>query len=145
MPKTTSKSPFLVTISAPSPTDVIDVAWKAYEGTWESLPDLSKAAPSKSGTSERIDLAPRPRDANYALRFTGFLDAPKDGTYTFTLASNDGARLSIGGAELIDNDHFRSVVESAGEVALKAGRHAFVLDYFQHSGFSPASRCSSCY
>ena len=63
------------------------------------------------------------------------LDVPRDGVYTFTLVSNDGSVLAIGDAVVVDNDHFKSVVESSGDIALKAGKHAFSLGYFQHSGF----------
>jgi hypothetical protein len=108
---------------------------RSFQGTWESLPDLARQTPLRSGACERIELAARPGDAGYALQFSGYLDVPRAGVYTFTLASNDGSRLWIGDLELINNDHFKSVVESSGEIALQAGKHAFRLEYFQHSGF----------
>lgn len=70
-----------------------------------------------------------------APRVSGYLEVPRSGVYNFTLVSNDGARLRIGGTEVVDNDHFKGVVESGGEIALKAGPHALRLDYFQHGGF----------
>jgi hypothetical protein len=108
---------------------------QVFEGSWEALPDFGKLAPVKSGPCAAIGLVEPGRDAGYALRFAGFLDVPKDGSYTFTLVSNDGAKLSIGDADVVDNDHFKSVVESSGEIALKAGKHAFQVTYYQNGGF----------
>lgn len=108
---------------------------QTFEGTWQSLPDLNALKPARSATCESFGLAGRPRDAGYALRFSGYLEVPKDGVYTFTLVSNDGARLHIGDVEVVDNDHFKMVLESQGEIALKRGMHAIRVDYFQHSGF----------
>jgi hypothetical protein len=106
-----------------------------YEGTLQALPDFTKLTPVKSGVAKSIDLTVRERDAGYALRFLGYLEVPKDGVYTFTLVSNDGATLSIGETQVVNNDHFKSVIESSGEIALKAGKHALTVGYFQHSGF----------
>ena len=108
---------------------------ESFEGNWETLPDFGSLKPTKTATAESVGVAGRPRDEGYALRFSGFLDVPKDGVYGFSLVSNDGARLSIGGTEVVDNDHLKTVVEGQGEIALKAGKHAFRVDYFQHSGF----------
>ena len=122
--------------AAPRPPDGAPppLTFAYYEGTWTSMPDFAKLKPVKTGAAKGLDLPPG-RDAAYALRFTGTLDVPRDGVYTFTLASNDGAVLAIGDAVVVDNDHFKSVVESSGDIALKAGKHAFSLGYFQHSGF----------
>jgi hypothetical protein len=111
------------------------LSFRLYEGTHQALPDFAKLTPVKSGVAKSIDLAVREREAGYALRFSGFLEVPKDGVYTFTLVSNDGAALSIGETEVVNNDHFKSVIEGSGEIALKAGKHALTVGYFQHSGF----------
>lgn len=108
---------------------------QTFEGTWQALPDFGRLKPSRVGTSDSLGLTVRPRDAGYALRFSGYLEVPRDGIYTFTLVSNDGARLTIGDRDVVDNDHFKMVIESRGDIALRAGKHAFRVDYFQHGGF----------
>jgi hypothetical protein len=127
-------------VGPPRPADspgplVNGLTVQVFEGLWEALPDFGKLAPVKSGPCAAIGLVEQGRDARYALRFSGFLDVPKDGSYTFTMVSNDGAKLSIGDAEVVDNDHFKGVVESSGEIALKAGKHAFQVTYYQNGGF----------
>jgi hypothetical protein len=110
------------------------LAYQYYEGQWEALPDFGALAPVRTGTCEQFDLAKRGRDAAYGFRFTGFVEVPKDGIYTFTLSSNDGSKLYIGTTEVVDNDHFHGVTEASGEANLKAGKHALAVAYFQHAG-----------
>ena len=95
----------------------------------EKLPPLTR----ESLAALRLETDARERD--YALRFSGYLEVPRAGVYTFTLVSNDGAALRIGDAKVVDNDHHQGVVETRGEIALKPGKHALRLDYFQGSGF----------
>lgn len=108
------------------------VAFQVHEGSWQSLPALETLKPARTGTAEGLSLPVRD---GYAIRFSGYLEIPRDGVYTFILVSNDGSRLRIGDVEVVDNDHFKSAIERSGEISLRAGKHAFRLDYFQHSGF----------
>jgi len=85
--------------------------------------------------TELIGLTGRLRDTGYGLLLSGYLEVPKDGVYTFSLVSNDGARLRIGNTEVVDNDHLKMVIEARGEIPLKAGKHAIRVEYFQNSGF----------
>jgi hypothetical protein len=110
------------------------IAYEYYEGTWEALPDFAALKPAESGTSEGFDTSKRKRDTFFALRFRGYVEVPKDGLYTFYTSSNDGSRLYIGKALVVDNDHFHGVTESAGEYPLKAGKHPITVTYFQNGG-----------
>jgi alpha-mannosidase len=101
-----------------------------YEGKWEEIPDFSKLKPAKEWIADTIDLERRPKDEFFGLLFTGWLEVPKDGVYTFFLSSDDGSRLKIGNAVAVDNDGLHGAGEVAEEVGLKAGKHALVLDYF---------------
>ena len=62
------------------------------------------------------------------------LDAPA--TYTFALASDDGAGIVIDGKTVIDNGMFKSGAGSRqeGTVQLDPGRHTFYLSYVQITG-----------
>jgi hypothetical protein len=70
------------------------------------------------------------------LRFEGFFDAPVDGLYTFRTISDDGSRLWIGGALVVDNDGLHEARERSGVVALKAGPHHIAIAFFQGRGAS---------
>ena len=68
--------------------------------------------------------------ANYAVKFTGFLDVPADGLYTFFLRSDDGSRLMIGSKLVADNDGEHGMWSKRGEIKLRAGKHPIQVDYF---------------
>jgi signal transduction histidine kinase len=74
--------------------------YRCCEGVWESLPDFQKLQPVRTGIATNINLSARTRDGAVGLEFTGFLAVPKDGVYTFYVASDDGSQLSIGDASV---------------------------------------------
>ncbi|HYG33345.1 MAG TPA: hypothetical protein VEC99_01090, partial [Clostridia bacterium] len=69
--------------------------YRAYEGTWENLPDFEQLTPVQQGAVAGFDLNVRTRTNNVGLVFTGFLEIPCDGRYTFYTRSDDGSRLSL--------------------------------------------------
>jgi len=105
-----------------------------YPGKWRALPDFSTLKPEVIGTAEQIDLTERGRDTEFALRFAGFISAPRDGRYTFYALSDDGARLWVGDELIVDNDRLHVAREGSGPVLLQAGLHPFVVEYFQAGG-----------
>jgi hexosaminidase len=70
----------------------------------------------------------------FGVRFSGFLRIPVDGTYTFSLRSDDGSRLNFAGFELLDLSEVG--VEQAGQVTVKLvkGDYPFELLYFDGGG-----------
>ncbi|WP_022834431.1 PA14 domain-containing protein [Salisaeta longa] len=107
------------------------VRYAAYTGAWEALPDFGSLAPAQTGTTNNFTLNVQPRDNNFALRYTSYLKVPAQGTYTFTIASDDGSRLAIDGAVVADNDGIHGVKEASGTVELSAGFHAITVAYFE--------------
>jgi len=96
--------------------------------------DIQGAKTVDRFTAATIGLDRRPRDEHFALRFEGFVRVPQDGLYIFELESDDGSRLEIGNATVVDNDgpHERRSVK--GGVALAAGWHPIRVDYFNAGG-----------
>ncbi len=74
---------------------VSGIECKSYEGVWETLPDFERLTPVKTGTTANFNLSARTRDLNVGLQFTGFIEIPRAGFYTFHLKSDDGSRLFI--------------------------------------------------
>lgn len=105
-----------------------------YERFFVNTPDLDLVNPVISGSTPNVNISARKRDTYFGFRFKGYVKAPKEGIYTFFLKSNDGSRLYIDDAELIENDANHGTVEEPGRIALKAGLHKIEVKYFQCGG-----------
>ncbi len=107
----------------------------AYEGAFPWVPDVTGLPPVTTGQSTGIDLAVRPREADVALHFTGWLVVPSDGTYTFHLTTDARAFLRLHDAAVIDADFpYTPGSEVSASVNLAAGRHPIRLTYARGSG-----------
>ena len=72
---------------------------------------------------------------NYAVQGTGYLVIPSDGQYTFGLNTDDGARLTIDGINIIV-DNVRSPPHDSpyATVLLSAGLHPIVWTWYNEAG-----------
>lgn len=70
----------------------------------------------------------------FSVRWSGAMLAPFSETYTFTATSDDGVRLWIDDALVIDdwNDHPRH--DKSESMALVAGRHALRMEFYENTG-----------
>lgn len=68
----------------------------------------------------------------FSARWTGTLTAPETGTYTIITDNDDGVRVWIGGALVIDDWRGHFVTRNTAEVALEAGVPVDLrVDYFE--------------
>lgn len=136
-----------------------------FEASLTKIPDLSGKKPDferideNIGTDYKINgyvwpgLDDRFADT-FASRHTGFLKITKAGKYAFHLSSDDGSKLWIDGACVIDNDglqtlremdplpsHFQPndghyvMKEKSGSVDLKEGLHELRIEFFKNRGY----------
>lgn len=71
--------------------------YRAFEGQWwPALPNFACLPPVKTGTTTNFNLELRTRDEHVGLEFSGAIQIPRDGDYTFFLRSDDGSRLFLG-------------------------------------------------
>ncbi|MBS0659792.1 MAG: PQQ-dependent sugar dehydrogenase [Verrucomicrobia bacterium] len=117
-------------------SDTTPIAYQYYETAtaWTAIPNFDALAPVASGTVTSFTLTPRLRDDNFGFRFTGQITLPTAGTYTFYLASDDGSRLFIDGALVVNHDGTHGATEKSGSVVLAAGTHAIKVEYFEAGG-----------
>lgn len=111
-----------------------DLKYSVYRGAFQTLPDFRTLTPTATGElpGNQFDLEVSGRRRDYAIQFTGTLDVPADGEYTFSLRSDDGSRLYIANRVVVDNDGVHgSDSEKSGKVRLTRGPHPIRLDYFQ--------------
>jgi hypothetical protein len=70
--------------------------YACYPAEEEVLPDFHQLAALETGVVSNFDLSVMVRSEHIGLEFTGYLQIPRDGLYTFFLTSDDGSRLFIG-------------------------------------------------
>ncbi len=105
-----------------------------YEGTWTSLPDFDSLTPVATGKANNFDIGLRQQDDSFALRFTGYIEIPSNGGYTFYLNSDDGSKLYVNDELVVDNDGTHGMQESSGYRYLLEGIHPITVTYFDHDG-----------
>jgi len=68
---------------------------------------------------------------NFYVVWTGKIRIPADGAYTYFLESDDGSRLFIDDAQVVDNGGLHEMQESPGKAELKAGDHLIKVEFFE--------------
>ena len=108
--------------------------FRYYHGEYIQLQDVKESALVSEYFTSNFTLGVRERDINYALRFAGLIDIPKDGIYNFETVSNDGSTLTIGDTLVVNNDGQHGIRPISGTIPLKAGLHPIRVDYFNAGG-----------
>src|SRR5262249_37747108 len=73
--------------------------------------------------------------STFSVRWTGLVKADETGSYTFTTVSDDGVRLSVNSALLVDNWTTHGTTENSGSINLVAGSwYPLTLEYFNNGG-----------
>ncbi|MCA1218726.1 PA14 domain-containing protein [Streptomyces sp. 8L] len=104
----------------------LDFAQYSSTGVESSLnvPDLLPTLREYAGSTQ-----------NVTARWTGLLDVPADGTYTFYIKGDNGFRMSLDGASVIDHWTTDWDVQTQSEpITLTAGTHTLAYDYNQGDG-----------
>ena len=69
----------------------------------------------------------------FSVRWTGYVQVPQAGAWTFYTSSRDGVRLRVGNALAIDNWTTHPTADSSGTVTLPVGLARVSLEYFSAS------------
>ena len=106
-----------------------------YDGAWPWMPDFASLTPASSAQSDGLVLPDHPAGP-FGVQYTGYLNVPTDGSYTFTLASDTGAHLWLHDAHLVDSEVSTIEHPASATVLLRAGLHPIRLSY-RHENGSP--------
>jgi hypothetical protein len=77
---------------------------------------------------------PDGRQDDISVRWTGYVNIPRGGKYTFYSASDDGQRLWVGDTQLVDDWTYHGVVEKSGSIDLAEGVYPFKVEFMQGGG-----------
>ena len=104
------------------------------EGDWDRLPDFSALAPKAEGVLPAPALDLTRAHEYYGVVFSGYVNVPAEGVYSFFLASDDGSRMMVDEQILIDNDGLHGLEQKRGVAALEKGLHPVRIEYFNKTG-----------
>ena len=76
----------------------------------------------------------KPFQTPYSLVWQGFLKVDKEGETVFSLSSDDGSWLLLGGHLVIDNGGIHAIEEKQSAVSLSRGFYKFQMNYFDIGG-----------
>ncbi|UII25515.1 fibronectin type III domain-containing protein [Fulvivirga maritima] len=128
-------SPFSNQVQAATINDGLNYDYYEFESTVNSVNDIINTNYVSSGHLENINItSPTGKGNYYAFIFSGYIQIPVSGTYTFYTRSDDGSDLSINGSTVVNNDGAHGEQERSGSVTLSAGSHAIRVRYFENSG-----------
>ena len=105
--------------------------WYEYRG--EACDSITAAPFNSTHITEGIYI-PESVKGNIGLVFTGYINVPQDGIYSFYTYSDDGSFIRIDDMTVVENDGPHSRQERSGQAALKKGLHKVEARYFDHSG-----------
>jgi|GEM_PF-4506128 len=112
------------------------VNYAYYQGAnwWDRRPNVDDLKPVRTGTKSYFDISGNTQADNFAFKYTGFIDVPTTGMYTFYTYADDACDLYVGGALVVNNNTKNVVAERSGKIELKAGRHSFSVVYMDTRG-----------
>ncbi len=104
------------------------VNWKAYSGQFSYVPELTALQFFANGSISNANGRVMPRPQTGALLYEGFIEAPRDGEYTFRLTTPGKAFLRLHETQLIDADFgYTGNSETNAKIHLQKGKHPFRL------------------
>lgn len=109
----------------------LQAVWHEFKGN--KCADIEQSPVNGTYTITDVTI-PKEAKGNIGLIISGYLNVPADGIYTFSLLSDDGSTLSIGGEMVVDNDGPHAPRELTGQKALAKGLHALEVRYFDQNG-----------
>jgi hypothetical protein len=122
------------------PTGLKGVIYNLHRGT-EWLPDFRKLKPVGTIYTSSLNIPPQSFNQGFpgvtkrfewfAIDYTGRFWIAQPGSYRFSLVSDDGSKLYIDDALVIENDGTHPALEQDGEATLSAGLHRMRVSYFQ--------------
>jgi uncharacterized sulfatase len=139
--------------TAPRPYDTVPIPaleaqqmkpglfYKVFEIVTPWTPDVAtlQEAPVHTGTSEGFDLNVATRKDDIVIEYTGIIEVPETGEYTFDLQTDRGAILQIHDATVIDADKgYKSKSTLSSKIHLEQGYHPIKLIYARGKKGSPS-------
>lgn len=106
-------------------------SYKYFEGTYQKVADIEKTPLLETGVMPEPSIKGAKLEDHFGYIFSGLINVPEDGVYTFQTRSDDGSVLYIGDELVVNNDGSHAAIPATGLIALKKGYHPYKLYYFE--------------
>ena len=106
-------------------------SYQYYEGLYQCVADIAKTRMLEQGTLPEPSIKGAKQADHFAFIFTGYINVPEDGVYTFMTRSDDGSVLYIDNTLVVNNDGSHAAIPATGMVALQKGFHSYKLMYIE--------------
>lgn len=125
--------PYLDPITVSNPLPGLNAEYFPYSGDLNitRLPDLETYTPVRVDVVPKVQMVTPNSGDFFMVKYTGFIEIPTDGVYTFYTNSDDGSKLYIGNRLVVNNDFIHASTEKSGYIGLKAGYHRITIDYME--------------
>lgn len=122
-----------VPVPAVQPGKVLPgIDWKIYRGAFAWIPQENGLKPIAAGHDAFPDLGDESKKMNTLTVFTGYINAPRDGEYTFYMSCDARAFLRIHDIQVLDADYaYPGNLPRTESIFLKAGLHPFRFCYYR--------------
>ncbi|MEM6640466.1 MAG: galactose oxidase-like domain-containing protein [Pseudomonadota bacterium] len=109
-------------------------SFSQFQGTWNAMPDFNALTPVRDGFTDQIDIGVSTASDNFGLLFARTIEVPVSGDYFFQTTSDDGSRVYIGQALVVDNDGIHAPRTVTSRIFLAAGIHFLRVEFFERGG-----------
>lgn len=106
-------------------------SYKYYEGMYQKVADVEKSPLVETGILPEPSIKGARQEDHFGYIFSGLINVPEDGVYTFQTRSDDGSVLYIDNELVVNNDGSHAAIPATGLIALKKGFHPYTLYYFE--------------
>ncbi|WP_294587449.1 GH92 family glycosyl hydrolase [uncultured Bacteroides sp.] len=106
-------------------------SYKYFEGIYQKVADIEKTPLLGTGVLPEPSIKGAKQEDHFGYIFSGLIEVPEDGVYTFQTRSDDGSVLYMDGELVVNNDGSHAAIPATGLVALKKGFHSYQLYYFE--------------
>jgi len=102
-----------------------------HTANFQLVSQIETDPPEDMGVMREPSIAGAPDEDHFAYAFSGYIDIPEDGIWTFFTKSDDGSVLYIDGQCVVNNDGSHSAVVVEGQLPVEKGLHSYKLLYFE--------------
>jgi len=110
------------------------LACNYYKQFFKTSTALNNAKPNSTFTAHDFIVSDSINAPSFGLQYSGFINVPETGIYTFYLTCDDGGILNIADREVVNNDGLHSAIQKTGQVALQKGLHPLLLNFIEGGG-----------